>query len=144
LTDSLIISTGQKRLPITRDGEPVGEIIFNPNDVVFAEKFYRLIGELQKLNTQYEVRAKAIDNDDSMDENGIPANTTAKLEMMREVCEYLREQIDGLFGAGTSTIVFGNAMTLDPFEQFFTGLTPFIQSVRSSKVAKYTNTKARK
>jgi hypothetical protein len=53
------------------------------------------------------------------------------------VCEFLEDRIDHLFGAGTSRKAFGDAMTLDMFEQFFTGIIPFVQTARSSKVARY-------
>jgi hypothetical protein len=142
--DSLQITTGQKRLPITRDGESVGEIVFNPGDVIFAEKFYRLIGDFQRKLGEYQSRGEAIDAVTGQDEHGIPVNAQARFELMRDVCEWLRSEIDDLFGAGTSQVVFGDAMALDMFQDFFTGITPFIQKSRSARLEKYTNKRVRK
>ena len=42
-----------------------------------------------------------------------------------------------VFGAGTSEKAFGEAQTLNMFEQFFDGITPYIQGARGQKVSKY-------
>lgn len=36
------INTGLIRLEVERDGEQVGAIAFNPNDVGFVERYYQL------------------------------------------------------------------------------------------------------
>jgi hypothetical protein len=145
-SDSLVIDTGEKRIAINNDPERV--IVFNPYDVIFAEKFYRLIDELQKQLTEYKTKSDVLSKNKATDENQIPANMQERLVLMRESCIYLREQIDMLFGAGTSQKVFGDALVLridadkpGPFEQFFTGIMPFIQVARAEKVTKYTNPK---
>jgi hypothetical protein len=56
----------------------------------------------------------------------------------------MRGQIDVLFGEGTSQKAFGNALELGMFEQFFSGITPFVQTVRKEKIAKYTNARPKK
>ena len=69
-------------------------------------------------------------------------NTQETLDFVVEVCNFLREQIDKVFGAGTSQTVFGETQSLEMFEQFFTGITPFIKSSRTEKVTKYTRKKS--
>jgi hypothetical protein len=138
--DTLNISTGEKRISITRDDVRVGELVFSPNDVVFVEKFYRLIGTFQTKLDEYQAQNNELDKDQSTDENGIPTNAGERIALLREACTFIREQVDGLFGPGTSQIVFGDALSLDAFQQFFTSITPFIQTVRVEKIQKYTNT----
>jgi hypothetical protein len=139
--DTLNISTGAKRIPIVRDGQSVGEIAFNPSDVVFAEKFYRLIAEFQKAFTQYQVKARALESNTAVDANGLPANLSEQIELTKEACTFAYSHIDVLFGAGTSAMVFGDTYSPDAILQFFSGMTPFVQAARTEKVAKYTNKK---
>lgn len=136
--ETLQITTGEKRIAINGDESRV--IAFNPNDVLFAEKFYRLINDFQSKLTEYQTRNDALDSGSELDPDGIPVNMPERLELLKEACTYIREKIDMLFGAGTSQKAFGDALELDMFSQFFSGMTPFISSVRNEKVAKYVNT----
>lgn len=139
MTDSIRIETGIKRILVNDD--PARVIKFNSTDVVFAEKFYRLLQDFRGKHDSYRERARAIDDNSAVDENGIPANVGDGLALLREVCAYMREQIDILFGAGTSAAAFEDAMTLDMFEQFFEGIAPFIKDARSEKIRRYLNDK---
>jgi len=140
--DSLQITNGEKRIMINDD--PTRVIVFNPSDVLFAEKFYRLIGEFQSKLTEYEAQAKMIEKVTDVDANNLPVNAEARIELIKSACQYIKERIDILFGVGTSQIVFGDALNLDMFMEFFTNITPFIQTARASKVQKYINTAVRK
>lgn len=134
---SLQINTGEIRLAINNDPNRI--IAFNPADVLFAERFYRLFGDFQKTLTQYRPRFEALDADQSTDENGLPANLEARIALAREVCEYIHAEIDKLFGEGTSKTAFNGAMDLNAIRQFFEGVTPFIKQARTEKVAQYTS-----
>jgi hypothetical protein len=132
--DSIRIDTGVKKILIN-DGPEFIE--FNPGDVAFAEKFYSLISEFETKMVEYQARSDEIDANKGVDTHDIPVNFESRIKLMRDVCEFVREKIDGLFGTGTSQKVFGNALTLDMFSQFFEGITPFIQKARTEKVEKY-------
>ncbi len=134
--DSIQITTGIKRISVNDDPDRV--ISFNPTDVTFAEKFYGLIIEFENKQTELTARAKAIDNNQSVDENGLPRNLSDKLTFLHEVCVYMRETIDGLFGSGASQAAFGDALSLDMIAQFLQGITPFFQAARADKLKKYT------
>ena len=133
--DSIQIDTGEKRIAINDDPERV--IVFNPHDVIFAEKFYRLIGEFETQLTEYQNRSNAIDAETTKDANGLPANMEARLSLLRETCGFIKSKIDYLFGEGTSQKAFGDATSLDMFSQFFDGMTPFIKTARVQKIAQY-------
>lgn len=137
--DSLQINTGEKRIPVIRDGVSAGEIVFNPSDVLFAEKFYALIGEFETKMNEYKARAEALDKIKETGEHNIPVNTEERMAVLHEACEYVRERIDNLFGENASQVAFGNALSMDTFQQFFEGITPFIKTARADKVAKYTS-----
>jgi hypothetical protein len=135
--DSITIVSGVKKIAINSDPDRV--ISFNPTDVVFAEKFYNLLGEFQDKLKEYQDRSAIIEAAAEVDENNLPVNLPDRIALMREVCEYMRGRIDYLFGPDTAQKVFEDALSLDMFEQFFTGITPFIQQARADKVSKYSN-----
>ena len=130
------IETGLS-IPVERNGEHVGSLHFNPDDVCFVEHVYGLIGELEQAEKAYEAKAKELEADKAVDEYGIPKNIRARLQFLREVCEDLYAKIDTVFGAGTSEMVFGGALSLSAIEQFFDGLAPHFEQVRADKMAPY-------
>ena len=135
--DSLRIDSGVKRLMINDD--PENFIEFNPKDIVFAEKFYKLMSEFKTKLTEYEVLANQLDKEKEVDELNIPVNAGKQFELLKEACGYVREKIDYLFGADTSQKVFGDLLSMEAFAQFFEGILPYIQTARSEKVDKYAN-----
>jgi len=139
--ESIRINTEGVRLCINDDETRV--ITFNPTDVSFAERFYDLIAAFENREKGYKVKAELLQKDTSVDKLGIPKNAKEQLNLLKETCEFVRSEIDKVFGAGTSKAAFGDANTLDMFEQFFVGITPFVQKSREEKVKKYTGTKKR-
>jgi hypothetical protein len=133
--DSIRIDSGVKQIAINDDESRVIE--FNPKDIVFVERFYGLISEFEQKEVEFLEKARAIDDKKEIDAYGIPVNTGESLKLLLEMCNYLRSQIDKVFGNGTSQIVFGETQTLNMFEQFFTGITPFIQEEREDRVKQY-------
>jgi hypothetical protein len=132
--DTIQIDTGVKRIAV--NGDPERIIEFSPQDVAWAERFYGLIREFEEKQAEYQARAEVLDSD-QLDERGLPVDMPKGLALLREMCEFLRGQIDNVFGPGTSKKAFGDAMTLTMFEQFFTGIMPYVQSARAEKVDKY-------
>src|SRR5690348_3582098 len=121
MENTLEITTAGKRIPIVRDGENVGVLAFNPDDVVFAEKFYRLYGELQQRFAEYQDRAVALESDGETDLNDLPVNLGERIALAKEACTFAYAQIDILFGAGTSAMVFGDTFLVTAIEQFLRG-----------------------
>lgn len=133
---SLHINTGEIRLCVNDD--PGRVIVFNPTDISFAERFYGLLSEFEEKEKEYQRKVEALQKNTETDNLGIPKNFGPALVLLRETCGFLREKIDDVFGAGTSQAAFGDANTLDMFEQFFEGITPFVQKAREKQVSKYT------
>lgn len=133
--NNININSGEIRLTINDDENRV--IAFNPNDLEFVDRLYNLIADFEKKEKEYKLKEKEIDKNTEVDSYNIPINFKEKLELVKETCSYMREKIDFVFGEGTSQKVFGNTNTLDMFEQFFDGITPYIEKVRIQKVSKY-------
>ncbi len=132
------LTTGRIEIPIERDGEDVGGLAFNPNDLAFVERYYGLISEFEAKEKEYQQKAEALEQNKEFDSYGIPKNMKEGLALLKDICQFMRSRIDYVFGEGTSQLVFGEANTLDMFEQFFEGVTPHIQKARTGKVEKYT------
>jgi hypothetical protein len=139
--DSIRIDTGVKRVLIN-DG-PV-YIEFNPSDILFAERYYQLLKTFETKLLEYKARARVLDANTSTDVDGLPANIPEGFGMVKEASAFMRVEVDKLFGEGTSQKVFGDAVNLDMFDQFFNGLAPFISRAREEKVSKYLDKPKRK
>ncbi len=132
--ESLKLNHGTIRLAV--DDDPNRVIAFNPADVGFVERFYGLIGLLEAKEQEYQARIQQVD-ETAKDEHGLPANLGQQLQIIKDICVDLRSEIDGVFGVGTSQAAFGNINTLSMFEEFFVGITPYIQQARSDKMQKH-------
>lgn len=139
---SIKIDSGSIRLAINDDENRIIE--FNPHDVSFVENFYGLISEFEKKEIEYLERAKALDDDKEAGAYGIPQNTGKTIELIKEICAFLRDKIDSVFGEGTSQKAFGDTNTLLMFEQFLDGVTPYIQNARTGAVEKYTGNRSQR
>ena len=125
-------------IPVSRYGEEVGTIRFNPNDVAFSERAYALIGEMDIAEKEYTRKAGELEAENAKDENGIPANMRKRLALMREICEAMRRRIDEVFGEGTSQICFGDALDMDAIWDFVEGVSPYLDEAHQERIKKYT------
>lgn len=132
--ESIRIDSG---LRIAINDDPARVITFDPNDLVFIEKFYRLYGELLRMRDEYQERALQITQDMEKDENGIPTDTEPMFALANETFEKLREQIDNVFGEDTSQTAFGDRSNWNAFVQFFEGVIQYIAPEREAAMADY-------
>lgn len=138
--DSVRVDSGLKRIAINNDPERLIE--FDPTDVLFAERFYQIYGEFEAKQKEYEERARHLDAGSGEDISS--ANLGQGIAFMREVCEFMRDKIDVLFGPGTSRKVFGDTLSLSMIGQFLEGMTPYFQQARTEKTQKYVNTASKR
>ncbi len=130
------INTGEIRLTVNGDENRV--ISFNPNDLQFIDNLYNLLADFENKEKEYKQRDTEIDKNTELNSYGVPIKLKDKIELTKEICNHMREKIDIVFGEDTSQKAFGNTNTLDMFEQFFEGVTPYIEKVRSTKINEYT------
>ena len=134
--DSIKLNTGEKRISINDDPDKV--IVFNPNDRLFIDKFYNLIHELQEKAQEFEKRESELLKNTEVDEFGAPLNFQEVINLQKEMCEYLRERIDYVFGIGTSQTVFGEYLNPYTILEFLEQVSPLVKVARAEKIAKYT------
>ena len=132
---SITIDTGVKELLVNDD--PTRVIRFNPKDINFAERFFRLVDELDAKWVDYQNKYSELLSDDVESKPSIPANVEKQIELVKTFCEELRSQIDLVFGEGTSQTAFQDSLNPEMFVQFIEGITPYIQGERLNVVKKY-------
>lgn len=140
--DSIQIDTGEKRIQIQRDGVAVGVLVFNPNDALIAERFYKVISDLETKEKELQELSKQIDARAVKDSHGLPENMQEIIDFAKSAHLALCGEYDYLFGAGTSAVVFGDFVPINEqgfavHEQFIKGFSPYFEKARAEKVKKY-------
>jgi hypothetical protein len=134
----LNISTGAKKIWITRDGSATEEFIeINPTDVGFADRFFKLLKDLNDSKTEIVGRYDELEGMEGKDVHGIPLSTGPTLEYSKKVCQDLLVKIDEVFGNGVSQKVFGDTLKMEVIEQFFKGILPYVEEARAPMIEKY-------
>lgn len=140
----LNFNTGEIALAVNGDEGRVFR--FNPADPKLRERFYNAYRELrdgEKVKALTK-KAEAADQSRGAGEDGIPADVEQLLEVDRELERFLRELMDGVFGAGTCEVVFGEtslaAVTSDGLVvgNFLAALMPYFEKEVSAAVQKHT------
>jgi len=130
---TLKINTGKITLDIERDREPTGKISFNPENTDFRAAVVALMNGVEEKEKEFTDKAKAIEAS-AVDEIE-KAKSVITLE--KEVGDYLSEEIDKVFGSGTSATAFGESCTIEAVMSFFDGITPFVRKASEKKMSKY-------
>jgi len=138
--ESIRIDSTKKQVVINDDPERMIE--FDPFDVAFRERFFRLhldiiikYKEYSKKFDRIEKYLFELDQDDS-DQDILSLNLS---EM--EICSIALNGIDKLFGDGTSKKVFGDEINVNLIQQFFDGISRYFNDASSEKMTKYINKK---
>lgn len=121
----LSLSTGTLTVPVERDGRQVGTLCFSPEDPAFLNRFYELLPALEA----HRAALAALPRD--------AAHAAEALAALNDACGALRGEIDAVFGAGTSAMVFGEGCAPALLEQFFEGIAALLRPAREKKLARY-------
>lgn len=131
----LKINTSAIRLAINDDENRIVE--FDPEDQGFVNRYYTMMANFDEKKNGFIEKAKFIDEIDGVNSYGIKLSNIEGNKLVLEMCDYMKEQIDFVFGKGTSEKVFGNMMRLDMFDQFLEGISGYVMESRNSKMEKY-------
>lgn len=138
--DSIKLNSGMKRIAIedeNGDTSPDRVLVFNPKDVVFAEKFYRFYQEVKEKADLYKQKSEKVKKIQPTETGELPDNVQEYLDLLRDACEFIYQRIDGLFGDGSSKMLFQGVLDVDLAVEFMEKITPFIQRAREDKLAQY-------
>lgn len=129
--EKFIIKTGTKRIAIfeneddEKNGvEPRGYFEYNPQDVTEARKILELQASCQGELLNISSREKECKTE------------LEKICLMEEFATKYRNQIDYIYGNGTSDSLFGKVLTYDSLTQFFEYLTEKYRESSKSRVDK--------
>lgn len=107
-------------------------LTFNPTDLNMASKFYKLIEKSEEKGKEITEKAKKVDN--STDNKEL-------IEFLTEVDEYFKGELDNVFGAGSSKIIFGdiNVMSTSSngdyvISNFLMALCPHFEKAQKDRV----------
>lgn len=134
----MVLKTVSNVVRLTINDDPGRVITFNPQDVGFVERFFTLMDNVEAKEAEYTARLEDIQQDKGENTFGVPNAVRKEIALTAEICAYMREQIDMVFGAGTSQTVFGDLNVPDMFGEFFAGIAPHISAARAKAVKKYT------
>lgn len=124
--ESLQIKTGLISLEILDDnGDKRGVFSFNPKDIKSARKVTDLIVEFQSKQVEFSEKEKSCETAEQ------------KIKLLDEIVDYFKQSIDDVWGENSSKVLFGNASTLDMFDDFFSGITPYYKKESKQRVTKY-------
>ena len=119
--ETLNIDDGAVRLCINGDEDRV--ITFYPTDAHFAEAFFGLAKTLNDKQKELE-KLENVDVDEG-------------LKVRLDTGRFVREEIDKVFGRGTSQTAFGDHDNLSCYIQFFRGIEPYVRNARKKEIERY-------
>lgn len=126
--DEIRISSGAKSVNIVRDGKNVGVFTFNPKDVKEAQRHSEIVAEMEVKREKYIEKATELDKGN---------DTQAKIDFLAEFIADIHNDIDKVYGSGTSKMVFGDTLELDMISDFLRSLAPHYTKASEERTAKY-------
>lgn len=139
---SLIL--GKDTVTFCINDDPNRVISFNPHDARLYERVILFYNEVKVKQEEFEKRAAKESESDEKDANGVPANLAKSAALMRETVDWLCEQLDIVFGAGTSMKAFGYTFTFEDFQTFMEFVLSFFSQESQERVTKRLNKKSGK
>lgn len=132
--DEIRISSGAKSVNIVRDGVNVGVFTFNPKDVKEAQRHSEIVAEMEIKREKYIEKATELDKGN---------DAQAKIDFLAEFIADIYNDIDRIYGDGTSKMVFGDTLELDMISDFLRSLTPYYKTASEERTAKYKKTSSK-
>lgn len=124
--ESLQIRTGKIAIKILDDdGEVRGIFKFNPEDLGVAKRMSELLAEIKQNTGEISKRESECKTGEE------------RMLLLEEVCSGYRDKIDQIWGAGSSDILFGNAVCVEMFTDFLNGISKHYQKESNKRIAEY-------
>lgn len=106
-------------------------ISFYPTDLATRERFYQTYENLKNY------KPKEVKN--VVDENGVSSAELENAKELRRFTDFLGEQIDGIFGAGTAKLITGGRCIPTEFIRFMCETAHYFTQTSSELIKHYTD-----
>lgn len=135
--EKISIKSNLVRLQIEKADGTDYDLVFNPEDLMFINNMYGVYNRIEKKQEEYTLKMNAVQKDKSKDKHGIPNNISKQIEINLEYANYLRDEIDHLFGSGTCQNIFGDARDFKSMLGLIEGVMPYVTNKRNEKMQEY-------
>jgi hypothetical protein len=131
------ISSGIVTIDVERDGQAAGSFSFNPENTSFRERVYKLFEDFREKEKELQKKDRELQIDTAKDEDGMPLNIKAAIELEKETFQWTTQAIDSVFGEGTSAVAFGEEINLFMLYQFMDEIAPYMEEAGGAKIERY-------
>lgn len=127
------------------NGEVIGKISFNPDDIGTYNAVMAIGSEIGKIDDKYkgvgdiaDIPQEKLTEIKDFDEvrgtiNRVLDFTSYTVERIDEIAK----QIDKAFGEGTSKLILQGSHDVEALQAFLEGITPYFKSAHNKRVNKY-------
>lgn len=122
------------------NGEKLHTLTINPTDARQYEAIVEMCATMKAkgdvLTAEFEALSKEMDGEqttDTLDINTVVKATKSKSDFLTEVCT----GIDKVFGKGTCSAIFGDAISEFALADFFTALIPYYKEAAEKRRAEF-------
>ena len=120
------ISTGMVSVDIIDDfGEVRGVFKFNPEDLGVMKRMLELKNKIQSESSENEKKESECKTGEE------------RMLFLEKICTDYKNQIDNIWGTGTSNILFGDAVCLTMFSDFLAGVGKCYEDESQKRINKY-------
>ncbi len=120
--------------PITIEieaGEKTSTIEFYPTDLTTRQKFYEAYENLKSYKPEEITPAT--------DENGVSNIELENARELKRFTDFLAEQVDGIFGDGTSELLTGGRCNPSELVRFLCEMAKYFAQTSDNLIAQYVN-----
>lgn len=127
------------------NGEVIGKISFNPDDVGTYNAVMAIGAEVGKIDDKYKGVGDIADIPEEKlsevkDFEAVRSTINRVLDFTSYTVERVDEiakQIDSAFGKGTSELILQGGHDIEALQAFLEGITPYFREVHDKRVGKY-------
>ena len=139
--DKISVSNGDRRIEVNDSGE---YIVLPLGDCSFPVRYFAMCDRVTAHIESLQPEAEAMDG--RLSEMTLAEQMRAKYALDLKLHEKIKEEFDGLFGAGTCRKVFGDIVpSIELYDAFLSQLTPIFAQYakeRAEKLSRYSEARA--
>jgi len=131
--------TFSKRTEIMFDDDPARVIRFNTEDVHLRARLFDFAKDAARKEKEVQAKIAEIETVEGEGEEGFPLQVDASVKLMVELADYFMAGLDGVFGEGTSAMVFADGFDFESFTTFLSFVLTKFEAKSSAKIEERLN-----